>query len=107
MDAMTDLVPWLRAQLDEDERVAPTAAIVMATRSSTAEIGIRLMAEINAKRRILDDYGKALDRRKQHPDDVASAAHLLAMLHVIKLLALPYAERPGYLEDWRPSGLPV
>lgn len=62
----------------------------------------RVLAEVDAKRRILDEYGKALDRRKRHPDDLASAGALLTIVHVVKLHALPYAEREGYRDDWRP-----
>lgn len=60
------------------------------------------LADVNAKRRILDEYEQAFERRKRHPDDLASAGALLTMLHVVKLAALPYADRAGYREEWRP-----
>jgi hypothetical protein len=60
-------------------------------------------AEIDAKRRILDQYEKAFTRRKQHPDDLASAGALLALHGVAKLLALPMAKRDGYQAEWRPD----
>jgi hypothetical protein len=62
----------------------------------------RVLAEVDAKRRILDEYEKAFDRRRRHREDLASAGALLEMVSVVKLLALPYADRPGYREEWRP-----
>jgi len=61
----------------------------------------RVLAEVDAKRRILAEYANALNRRKQHPD-MASAGALLTMVRVVKLLAVPYANRDGYREEWRP-----
>lgn len=138
MTGMDDLVTWLRAQLDDDERVAraahpgpwdlrtwdafggAAAEVLMPlgepgyrtglTRSSligTQEAGTaehiaqwdpaRVLAEVGAKRRILDlceigtydgghfgGYGDAYD-------------------DVVQRLALPYADRPGYREEWRPQ----
>lgn len=67
----------------------------------------RVLAEVDAKRRILDladdisglDMSVDLDRRVGTRDMVAEpyAGEVL-----IKLLALPYAGRDGYREDWRP-----
>ena len=62
----------------------------------------RVLAEVDAKRRILNEYDKALGRRKQYPDDLPGAGALLTMVHVVKLLALPYADRPGYRDEWKP-----
>ena len=62
----------------------------------------RVLAEVDAKRRILDEYDKALNRRRQWPGDLSSAGALLTMVHVVKLLALPFAGHPDYREEWRP-----
>jgi hypothetical protein len=60
-------------------------------------------AEVDAKRRILDEVGKErdqLERSGYRPTDVSPA---LARLHrVARFLALPYADKLGYQEDWRP-----
>ncbi|MFF0512456.1 DUF6221 family protein [Streptomyces sp. NPDC004250] len=152
---MDDLVVWLRAQLDEDERVA-TAATAGPWRAHDTHLGqyghtatvlsgegnatdlrawlpshshepwdetrnvwndaahiarhdpARVLREIDAKRQIMrkafehaatidGEWGCCHDAEaieagrcdEQHPD------HL-------PLLALPYADRPGYQESWRP-----
>lgn len=127
---MDDLITWLRAQLDDDGRVAlgaacgaagwrhdlrynvvwdgtgGAAASHMSPNGTTgAHIArwdpARVLAEIDAKRRILDLH---------HPvpaDDVpglvqcAFDSEVMPCTHV-RLLALPCADRPGYLEVWRP-----
>lgn len=117
----TDLITWLRAQLDDDEGVArkaaafpyeePTDAPWERERVITDSLGgnsraaathrivaifanpARVLAEVDAKRRILDALepeasGESLDARFH--------------AHLIRLLALPYAGRDGYREEWRP-----
>ena len=88
-----DLVVWLREQLDEDERVARVAG--------------------EAKRRILDLAESATQRMamKAGYDTVARLEKALAKVtapeleRVLRLLALPYADRPGFREEWRPEGI--
>lgn len=110
---MTDLITWLRAQLDSDERMAreATGVIAMFTaprqngktvaatflRSQTPE---RLQRQVQAHRAILDEYVAAFERRKRHPDDLASAGALLALHGVVKRLASIYSDRDGYDPDW-------
>jgi len=62
----------------------------------------RVLREVEATRAVLAEYEHALERRAEHPDDVASAGALLTMVRVMKLLALPYAEHPDYRKEWRP-----
>ena len=78
----------------------------------------RVLAEINAKRQLLDDYtvtahirDEAAERIKasgDHPDakDLETwdrAQREAAILEgPVKLAALPLADRPGYREEWRP-----
>jgi hypothetical protein len=87
---MNDLVTWLYAQLAGVER--ENAAKIRAFRSDWVP------RDIEAKRRILDAW----------PDPfgnwTASQAEAARMLkeRVVRLLALPYADRPGYDESWRP-----
>jgi hypothetical protein len=118
---MKDLVDWLRAQLDEDERVARAAdagrwlpedkgitfeyraddyhegeaqaRLVADSRANQEHIAewypARVLAEVEAKRRILDDASAMVWRD--------------ALGNFLRLLALPYADRPGYREEWRPA----
>ena len=141
-----DLVTWLRAQLDEDERGAREAAerdsgewfmgdrwnvyriedearydddyqgeenrlVVYGNIKSQSEHiarhdPARVLAEVEAKRRILDGWREA--DREAHVDDgderVAALmqGRLLAYQAVTRRLGLPYADRPGYREEWRP-----
>lgn len=120
---MSDLVTWLRAQLDDDERVALAASPapwhlnvegdeVLAIddvpvaeafalsgnqlRATAVHIArwdpTRVLAEVEAKRRILADF------ECWQPHDAGHEALALA----VQLLALPYADREGYDEAWRP-----
>ena len=103
-----DLVTWLRAQLDDDERVAhrvdpnqaPDQLRAMVTREGSLPFLVvdsaRVLAEVDAKRRLLD----WLERR----DDWALDNNLWTWdsAEAVALLALPYADREGYRDEWRP-----
>ncbi|MFF8910178.1 DUF6221 family protein [Streptomyces olivaceoviridis] len=138
---MDDLVQWLRAQLDEDERIARAATpgpweqdepercdflrsgdgyVVdcggsRAPRENAQHVArhdpARVLREIDAKRQLLDEHKP--DRPKGRPnmerhcltcttaqawDETAREANCLTL----QLLALPYEDRPGYREGWRP-----
>lgn len=127
MSGMDDLVTWLRAQLDEDERVARATvpgpwhigSTGLHVHSRNADLTVmenvdspgpwhralpehitrwdpaRVLAEVAAKRRVLDLYECTEDR-------ILSPDAWVLMKEAIELLALPHANRPGYLEEWRP-----
>jgi hypothetical protein len=57
-----------------------------------------VLREIDAKRQLVERYERAMENRRVHPDDLASAGALLALHGAVRLLALPYADRPGYGE---------
>ncbi|MFH8405547.1 DUF6221 family protein [Streptomyces sp. NPDC018019] len=61
----------------------------------------RVLAEVEAKRGVLDRYERALENRRAHPGDLASAGAVLALHGVVKTLTLPYAGHPDYQERWR------
>lgn len=153
---MSELVTWLRAQLDEDERVAKEA---VAEHSGEADWAIRdarllwlnvmdscdpasmppgmadhiarhdpqrVFHEVAAKRRIIDLW---LDTDNAHPGEPCTYSidadpagdapemvdwhgcerHVIAYRGrysedaVLRLLALPYAERDGYRQEWAPE----
>lgn len=117
---MDDLITWLRDQIDDDERAARTAAcgpwrqgtggggyvlggpngqFVIAAQSQAWNAGhiarhdpARVLAEVDAKRRRLDEIESML---RDDPTD--ETARYLAQID-----ALPYADRDGYREEWRP-----
>ncbi|MFE7236113.1 DUF6221 family protein [Streptomyces sp. NPDC057596] len=152
---MDDLVPWLVAQLDEDERNAKAwrgifpspgvdddgtvwlhvrpggnAVIVryrdpvagyddMATlRNWAGDKGgwtqEQVLREIDAKRQLVKLHGRAVLRAGGGAQHFATATvcrscepdlqfpELSWPCTTLRLLALPYADRPGYREEWRP-----
>lgn len=62
----------------------------------------RVLVECETKRRIIADQARAFAERKAHPGDLAISGWLLATIRTIKLLALPYADRDGYRDEWKP-----
>ena len=105
---MDDLITWLRAQLDEDERKARPAARAIAQHDWHDVDGLcqvewefvehfdpaRVLRKIEAERALLAEticpYLGA--------DTTTGRVAWLAL----RLLALPYSDRPGYREEWRP-----
>jgi hypothetical protein len=139
---MTDLVTWLRAQLDDDERVARAAADYGdAWRAGDPGVypsnesqhpgpivgGVwgdledqyaehiarwdpaRVLAEVAAKRVILEKVVPEADGLDVQVEgefgvgvrDEAEDPYLGDTL--VRLLAVPYANRPGYLAEWAPA----
>lgn len=97
-----DLVAWLRAQLDEDGRRSPLRGTCQQCYVWETEgcggigdecLRSRTMREVEAKRRIID----RCDHYLTYEDYGLQLA-----AEVLKLLAVPYAERPGWDERWRP-----
>lgn len=102
-----DLIVWLRQQLDADEylfnhwpvpgtQVASNGVLVA---SWDARRGL---AEVAAKRRIIDLH--AQDGAHECPacDAIETYTGLEVDCLTLHLLALPYADRSGYREEWRP-----
>ena len=97
-----DLIAFLHQQFENQRfrgESVKTLAFAMPAPETAAyltETGDLLLADVDAKRRILDECESAL--RKSAP---RSNLNDLAWL-VLRPLALPYADRPGYREEWRP-----
>lgn len=145
MNAVDELITWLRAQLDDDERVARVAtagpwrhnpemqwrkpgttwfeeavfagpfgkdAICIAGTGEPDDAQsmddanhiarwdpARVLAEIEAKRRILDKHARVLEG-----DNWAWFAGSESESEwYVRILALPYAGREGWREEWRPA----
>lgn len=120
---MPDLAAWLLDQISEDERAA--LEVVTSYIAWTEDLdkpaldsaigpgdldtymsvdATRVLAECEAKRRIIEEAQiaqRSLERRL-HPATDAINGHVIALRRVVRLLALPYADRPGYREEWRP-----
>jgi len=109
MTAVDELVSWLRLQLDEDERRAPNEhrniddwgyyscpaggpdGFYKGECDCDLDERRRVsLAEVEAKRRTVDEIAR-------------QGSPLYGSLHdLLRLLARPYANRPGYREEWRP-----
>jgi hypothetical protein len=123
---VTDLVTWLRQQLDEDERTADSwhwdscDEVIDRERSMGCDCGLpkRVLAEVAVKRAILDLHEPAVLRggegAKYYETRIVCRScepprSLLAgepdpwPCPTVRLLALPYALNPGYDESWRPA----
>lgn len=125
---MDELVVWLSAQLDEDERIAracsgngeweaehiaiygPDLGVEVRAHMA-AHDPARVLREIDAKRRLLSEHTPQTPKVRpgmerhclscttaQSWDEAAGQSNCLTL----RLLALPYADRPGYRKEWRP-----
>jgi hypothetical protein len=105
---MDDPVTFLRAELDEDERAARAAADTNEGANWSARSmwrspfdehiarhdPARVLAEVDAKRRILDwavETARVVDQDQ----------YALAPEQVVMLLGLPYAGHLDYRQEWR------
>ncbi|HEY5201344.1 MAG TPA: DUF6221 family protein [Acidothermaceae bacterium] len=106
---MVTLTEWLLEQIAEDERsvasgehLPPLNSMVLpVTEYGRESIGLersRWLAECDAKRRIVEIHKIGLD-----PCDAHDGVTLESVpCDTMRALALPYADRDGYQEAWRP-----
>lgn len=117
---MKELAAWLLEQIAEDEREAHAdldlgqpLAEHQPGECSTCDVlrrkvmneldhavaldPARVLAECDAKRRIVAECSYQIDN-----DFGAMATTKLLARFTLKALALPYTDRPGYREEWRP-----
>lgn len=114
---MDDLVQWLGEQLDEDERIARACpgdgawdadGFAFYGRELSPEVRAhvvahdpaRVLREINAKRDIVDDLAEFIGWGARKGLDYQDGVE--ACERTLKRLALPYADRLEYREEWRP-----
>jgi hypothetical protein len=94
------LTDFLLARIAEDEginrRIVKAAGFAMFNGEPVDPHARRLLAECEAKRRIVElswhhlgdeEYGWGMEEAKRQ---------------ILTLLALPYADHPDYREEWRP-----
>lgn len=91
------LTEFLLARIAEDEAQANRSKADLAMNPNlripaewVSGVADRVLAECEAKRRIVEHCEP--DPLTKSPGDE----------YVLRLLALPYADRPGYREEWRP-----
>lgn len=130
MVAVDDLIAWWRGVLDEDETDLEDAhplgcngyPLGADDEFDPGRCDCRVrprLADIAAKRAILDRYQATADEYARHKRDLTPAPqnHRLEFVRgvvgttstmtgtlrdVIRLLASAYADRPGWQEAWRP-----
>jgi hypothetical protein len=118
-------IAWLLAQVDADERIAlaaiaddggqdrgfedatenltsgrfhvPRFAPAAAKMITTYAVPRRVLAEVDAKRRILDEYERYASERRRAMGGWDTSREISP---VLSALALPYADRDGYDEHW-------
>lgn len=120
MTAVDELVTWLRAQLDRqqaaliayrDHRAGLTpcdnlsdwdsCSVHINTAEATEYRDVDYgLAEVDAKRQLLDQHAPVVDGSQDswiwfEGSESKSSA-------IVRLLALPFADRPGWREEWRP-----
>jgi hypothetical protein len=101
VSGVDDLVAFVRARLNERE------ALLLHTRASDISCPIpisTLLAEVEAKRHILDDYDTLVSAIRR-VDDVEGNRLLYVRREAresdIRWLAQPYAGQDGWREEWR------
>jgi hypothetical protein len=105
---MSDLVDFLLARITEDEaRPRGFGAIAMEVDAEGSPTGrllvpARILAECEAKRRVVELYLEARRSYEWDRNDTGFAAEAWAYEAVVKQLALPHADHPDYREEWRP-----
>jgi hypothetical protein len=120
-----DLVEFLRARLDEERaEVAALHKGCMERWYSAQELFKgwgpldwdeaehiatygpgRMLAEVDAKRQLIDERADAVDLPGDPGDDEPEYAYgyARALDDALRLLALPYAGHPDYRQEWRPQ----
>lgn len=96
MGRVDELIAFLLAALDEDERELkkdPPAGL------GYANLAARFAREIAAKRAIVRGITAALPLLP-HGDP----AYQDALLHILRTLAAVYADLAGYRQEWKPLG---
>ncbi len=92
--------PWRGAELVGTDRVVG-AREYDALAAEEREWVARVLADCQAKRRIVEHNAKLHEYADQRRDEDAYALAAGASDRVLMFLALPYADRAGYDEAWR------
>jgi hypothetical protein len=114
---MDELVRWFGVQLDEDEQNARRGYLkadplpdydgwdTNTTAGLPPIVAARVLREIEAKRGVLRQH-EAVREQVRNPVSAENrqAARIAQgeLEDVLRLLALPYADRPGYRQEWAP-----
>jgi len=104
-----NLTEFLTARIEDDEAIARAfvefrSRVDCFTPEATDFVErfdpARVLAECEAKRRII---GRWHETARPYSDSRQQEIHETLDEEVLPLLALPYADRPGYRDEWRPD----
>jgi len=78
------------------------AALSVFTRTGSRAPGEaeRVLSEVAAKRKLLNAYATVADNDINETEYAHGYANALG--EAVRLIALPYADHPGYRQEWRP-----
>lgn len=120
-----DLIEFLRARLDEDEQDDRTEVDTFVKNYGPAQLAIELegaprgvlarakrgLAEVAAKRRIIELHGATLPKPHEcprwslyDPSTTDTGYWPNGQCLTLQLHALPYAGHPDYSAEWAPEG---
>lgn len=94
----TESTPVLR--LDAAEHEADALIVARFQPDTVRRRAGERLREIDAKRQLLDKYAEVAINDVNEVEYAHGYANALG--EAVRLLALPYAARPGYREEWRP-----
>lgn len=117
---MDDLVAFLRARFDDDERLIGEYEAYMSQRAAAAGSYVlveppgwcagepfdidRVLREVEAKRRILDEIVPAMDGMDDRINGEWGIGPIAdedyESVELLRLLALPYSDHPDYRTEW-------
>jgi hypothetical protein len=118
VEAVSDLVEFLRARLDEDERDAIDWHLDAGIAQGWESLKDRVLAEVNAKRQIIDlhpiyrgpriqgvdsrwcDFGCELCHSTSRIDN-DSIIEAIGYCETLLALAQPYADHPDFDQEWK------
>ncbi|MER5715748.1 DUF6221 family protein [Streptomyces sp. NPDC002132] len=98
---------WVAVAAEPSPEPAHRVALVLVTEERAHIVRhdpARVLREVDAKRRILGEVVPEIDGMESRIDGEWGAGDPTEResSRLLRLLALPYADRPGYREEWRP-----
>lgn len=95
-----NLAEWLLEQIAEDEQVArKTGEDPVDSEHQARWPPARVLAECEAKRKTIEHINEQHDSAHGEPGSFLPPE----WAEILKILALPFADRPGYRPEWRPE----
>ena len=91
-------VPWLKVKRTQPELRKADETLLAVWDPD------RLLAECDTKRRIIETYQGAVFTQECHPEYEGNNGYVQALCDVLRLMAVVYKDRPGYVAEGAPDG---